>query len=138
MDKQQAALEEIDDINVERVDEETLQVNFDSDILFATDSSMLSSASRTSLNDFAGVMIEFPQTAILIQGHTDSSGSEEYNQALSERRANSVSNHLQMQDVDPARMAAVGYGEGYPVADNATAQGRSLNRRVTIMIRGNR
>lgn len=138
MDRQQAALEEIDDIDVERVDEETLQVNFDSDILFATNSSMLSSASRASLNEFAGVMTEFPQTAILIQGHTDSTGSEDYNQKLSERRAGSVFNHLQMQDVDPGRMAAAGYGEGYPVADNATPQGRSLNRRVTIMIRGNR
>lgn len=138
MDKQQEALEEIEDIDVERVDEETLKVNFDSDILFATNSSVLSQASRVSLDEFAGVMNEFPQTAILIQGHTDSTGSEEYNQKLSERRAESVFNHLQMRDVEPARMAAVGYGEGYPVADNSTPQGRELNRRVTIMIRGNR
>lgn len=138
MDKQQEALEEIDEIDVERVDEETLAVNFDSDILFATDSATLSQASRYSLDEFAGVMTDFPQTAILIQGHTDSTGSEEYNMRLSERRAQAVLNHLQMRDVDAARMAAVGYGEGYPVADNSTPDGRSQNRRVAIMIKGNK
>lgn len=137
MDKQQRALEqELENAEVERLDEETLRVNFDSDILFAVDSASLSATSKYDLDEFAGVMNEYPKTAILIQGHTDSSGSEEYNMGLSDRRAESVYNHLLLRNVDPSRMAAVGYGEGYPVADNSTAQGRQLNRRVSILIRG--
>jgi outer membrane protein OmpA-like peptidoglycan-associated protein len=136
MDRQQKALEEIEDVDVERVDEETLRVNFDSDILFAVDSAVLSADSRYSLDRFAQVMRDFPKTAILIQGYTDSSGSETYNMELSERRANAVRNHLLLGEVEPDRMAAVGYGEGYPVADNATPEGRAQNRRVSILVRG--
>lgn len=136
MDKQQQALEEIEDVDVERLDEETLRVNFDSDILFAVDSAVLSDHSKYSLDEFALVMRDFPQTAILVQGYTDSTGSEEYNLKLSERRAKSVSNHLVLREVEPERMAAIGYGEGYPVADNVTAAGRALNRRVSILVKG--
>ena len=136
MDKQQRELEQIEEVSVERLDEETLRVNFDSDILFAVDSAILSDASKYTLDEFAEVMREFPQTAILVQGHTDSTGSEEYNMRLSERRAKSVFNHLALREVEPARMAAIGYGEGYPVADNATPQGRQLNRRVSILVKG--
>jgi len=136
MDKQQAELEKIEEVDVERIDEETLRVNFDSDILFAVDSAVLSADAKYSLDDFANVMLDFPKTAILIQGHTDSTGSEEYNMKLSERRAQAVFNHLAMRDVAPDRMAAIGYGEGYPVADNSTAAGRALNRRVSILVRG--
>lgn len=136
MDKQQKALEEIDKVNVERVDEETLRVNFDSDILFAVDSAVLSSESMASLDEFAQVMRDFPKTAILVQGYTDSTGSEQYNLQLSERRARAVSNHLALREVEQDRMAAIGYGEGYPVADNATPEGRAKNRRVAILVKG--
>ena len=136
MDKQEQALEEIEDVQVERLDEETLRVNFDSDILFAVDSAVLSSQSMASLDDFAQVMRDFPQTAILIQGYTDSSGSEQHNMQLSERRAKSVFNHLALREVEGGRMAAIGYGEGYPVADNATPEGRAQNRRVSILVKG--
>jgi outer membrane protein OmpA-like peptidoglycan-associated protein len=136
MDKQEKALEEIDDVEVERLDEETLRINFDSDILFAVDSATLSPQSMSSLDDFARVMREYPKTAILIQGYTDSSGSEQYNVQLSERRAKSVYNHLALREVEQGRMAAIGYGEGYPVADNATSQGRAQNRRVSILVKG--
>ena len=93
--------------------------------------------SMASLDEFAQVMREFPQTAILIQGYTDSSGSEQYNMQLSERRARSVYNHLALREVEEGRMAAIGYGEGYPVADNASPAGRAQNRRVSILVRGN-
>ncbi len=136
MDKQQQSLEQIEDVDVERLDEQTLRVNFDSDILFAVDSAILSQQSKTSLDDFARVMREFPKTAILIQGYTDSSGSEQYNMELSERRARAVFNHLTLREVEQERMAAVGYGEGYPVADNATSAGRAQNRRVSILVKG--
>jgi len=137
MDKQQQALEDIEDVNVERLDEETLRVNFDSDILFAVDSAILSQQSKASLDDFAQVMRDFPNTAILIQGYTDSSGSETYNVQLSQRRAGAVSNHLALREVEQDRMAAIGYGEGYAVADNASPAGRAQNRRVSILVKGN-
>jgi outer membrane protein OmpA-like peptidoglycan-associated protein len=136
MDKQQQALEEIEEVDVERLDEETLRVNFDSDILFAVDSATLSAQSMSSLDEFAQVMREFPKTAILIQGYTDSSGSEQYNMQLSERRAKAVYNHLALREVEEGRMAAIGYGEGYPVADNASPEGRAQNRRVAILVKG--
>jgi outer membrane protein OmpA-like peptidoglycan-associated protein len=136
MDKQQKELEQIESAEVERVDEETLRVSFDSDILFAVDSSVLSQQSQYALDDFAQVMMEYPKTAILVQGYTDSTGSEAHNQALSERRAQSVVNHLSLRQVDDTRMKAIGYGEGYPVADNATPEGREQNRRVEILVKG--
>lgn len=137
MDKQQQKLEqELDSAEVERLDEETLRVNFDSDILFAVDSSTLSQSSMYELDDFAAVMNEYPKSAILIQGYTDSTGSEAHNLALSQRRAEAVYKHLLLREVDSTRMEPVGYGEGYPVADNATPQGRQLNRRVSILVRG--
>lgn len=136
MDKQQQALEQIDEVDVERLDEETLRINFDSDILFAIDSATLSEPSKYSLDEFAQVMRDYPKTAILIQGYTDSTGSEQYNMQLSERRAKSVYNHLALREVESDRMAAIGYGEGYPVATNATPEGRSLNRRVSILVKG--
>jgi outer membrane protein OmpA-like peptidoglycan-associated protein len=137
MDKQQEALQrELEAAEVERIDEETLRINFDSDILFAVDSSTLSSQSKGDLDDFARVMNDYPKSAILIQGHTDSTGSEDYNMQLSERRAQAVLNHLLMREVHDSRMAAVGYGEGYPVSDNSTTSGRQANRRVSILVRG--
>ena len=136
MDKQQRELEQIEGVAIERIDEETLQVHFDSDILYAVDSAILSADSRYALDDFAQVMNDFTKTAIVIQGHTDSTGSEEHNEKLSERRAKSVFNHLASNEVAGDRMLALGYGEGEPVADNASEQGRMLNPRVTILIKG--
>ena len=137
MDKQQQELEQIEEIDVERVDAETLRVNFEGDILFTVNSAVLSPQSMASLDEFAQVMRQYPQTAILVQGYTDSTGSEEHNQALSQRRAQVVFNHLALREVEPGRMAAIGYGEGYPVADNATPEGRAQNRRVSILVKGN-
>ncbi len=136
MDKQQQKLEEIENAEVERIDAETLRISFDSDILFAVDSAVLSADSKRSLDEFAQVMMDYPKTGILVQGHTDSTGSEAHNQALSERRAQSVMSHLTLRQVDHSRINAIGYGEGYPVADNSTAQGRSQNRRVEILVKG--
>lgn len=138
MDKQQRELEQIEGAQVERLADDTLQVHFDSDILFAIDSALLGMDSRLALDDFSYVMNDYPQTAIVIQGHTDSTGGEEYNQHLSERRANSVYNHLVGMEVNPDRMVAIGYGESTPVASNETAEGRSYNRRVSILVKGKR
>jgi len=81
------------------------------------------------------VMTEFPKTAIISQGHTDSTGGDEHNQALSERRARSVANFLIDEGVDSGRIVSMGYGEQHPVASNDNANGRSLNRRVDLLLK---
>ncbi|MCF6262541.1 MAG: OmpA family protein [Xanthomonadales bacterium] len=138
MDKQEAELRRIEELEVQRIDEETLRVRFDSDILFAVNSAVLGGDSEYALVEFAGVMRDYPETAIVVQGYTDSTGSEEYNQKLSERRAQSVFNFMIGQDIYPERMYSVGYGESHPIADNSSLEGRNENRRVEILIRGKR
>lgn len=136
MDKQEEKLAQIPGTTVERVDDDKLLVHFESDILFAVNSSELSGAAMDGLHQAAEVFEEFPKTAIIAQGHTDSTGSEDYNQRLSERRAMSVRNYLTGRGIDPARILAEGYGEAYPVADNTTEYGRDKNRRVDLLIKG--
>jgi outer membrane protein OmpA-like peptidoglycan-associated protein len=135
MDAQQEKLARIPGTSVERVDEDTLLVHFDSDVLFGVDSATVDADGRDTLEDVASVLNEYKKTAVVVQGHTDSTGSEEHNQELSERRANSVRNYLVSRGVDADRMAAVGMGEGYPVASNASESGRQENRRVDILLK---
>lgn len=135
MDRQEEKLARIPGTTVERVDDGLLLVRFDSDVLFEVDSALLNAGSRTSLDQAAAVFVEYPKTAILSQGHTDSTGSESYNQTLSERRARAVANYLVGQGIDESRITSLGYGEGHPVASNDTAQGRQLNRRVDLLLK---
>jgi len=135
MDAQQEKLARIPGTTVERVGEDMLLVHFESDVLFAVNSATLSSQSRSALNEAATVMVDFPKTAIVSQGHTDATGSEDHNQGLSERRARSVANFLVNQGVDSARIASMGYGENHPVASNDNSNGRSLNRRVDLLLK---
>ncbi len=135
MDAQEEKIARIPGTSVERIDKNTLLVNFESDILFAVNSASLSQTSQGALNDIAGVLREYNKTAVIVQGHTDSSGGEEHNERLSQRRAASVKTYLTGRGVDPQRMAAIGYGESMPVADNATQDGRRRNRRVDILLK---
>ncbi len=135
MDRQEEKLAEIPGTTVERVGEDMLLVHFESDVLFGVDSATLNSASQSALNEAAGVINEFPKTAIISQGHTDSTGSEAHNQTLSERRAQSVANYLIGQGVEGGRIASMGYGETHPVASNDNSNGRSLNRRVDLLLK---
>lgn len=135
MDRQEERLAQIPGTQVERVGRDMLLVHFDSDILFATDSASLDSRAQTALHDFSGVLAEFAKTAVVIQGHTDTSGSEAHNQALSERRATMVQSWLIGRGIDPARMTAIGYGESVPIASNETSYGRSANRRVSVLLK---
>ncbi len=137
MDAQQEKLARIPGTSVERVGEDTLLVHFDSDVLFDVNSAVIDSSGRSTLEDVAGVLGEYPKTAVVVQGHTDSTGSEETNQALSERRATSVQNYLVGRGVDADRLSAVGYGEGFPVASNDSESGRGQNRRVDILLKAN-
>jgi outer membrane protein OmpA-like peptidoglycan-associated protein len=135
MDRQEEKLAEIPGTQVERLDEDMLLVKFDSDVLFAFDSAELSAESRLTLTEMSEVLLEYPKTAVVVQGHTDSTGSEEYNQRLSERRAEAVRLYLIDEGVVPGRVNAMGYGETAPVASNASEDGRALNRRVNILLK---
>ncbi len=114
--------------------EQGIVVNFNSKVLFGTDKSDLNDKSKATIDDLAQILNKYPDTDLTIQGHTDSTGPEEYNQTLSEKRAASVANYLKMNGVNTERLTAVGFGETLPVADNTTAEGRSENRRVSFVI----
>jgi len=111
-----------------------LAVTFKSDMSFDFDSSTVRSGLYTEIDRVAGIMQNYPQTLIRIEGHTDSSGSEEYNMDLSRRRALAVQDLLTQRGVGIQRIEIVGYGESTPVASNDTESGRQLNRRVEIKI----
>lgn len=135
MDKQAAELEKIEGAQVEKInDGEAIKVTFESGILFATNSSTLSSASRTALDQFALSLKNNPDTDVKIYGHTDSTGSDAINNPLSERRAESVYNYLNTKGILGTRMIYQGFGSTEPVADNATLDGRKQNRRVEVVI----
>lgn len=139
MDKQKKELEaSIPDATVETVNNgEAIKVTFDSGILFATNSSTVSDASKSALRNFASSLNSNPDTNIKIIGHTDNTGRVEYNQTLSEKRAKSVYDYLLNQSVSSNRMSFEGKGITDPVADNSTAAGRQQNRRVEILILAN-
>ena len=111
-----------------------LLVNFPASITFATDSAQIRPEFYPTLNDLAGTLQRYPQSYIDVVGHTDSTGSDQYNQRLSEQRAQSVANFLRSRGIEPARIAAYGMGETQPIATNATAEGRQANRRVEVRI----
>ena len=135
MDHQEEKLARIPGTRVERVGKDLLLVHFASDVLFAVDSAVVGSDARGALNDVGTVLVDFPKTAVIVQGHTDSTGSETHNQSLSERRAEAVMNYLIGRGVDDARINAIGYGESQPVASNESASGRQFNRRVNILLK---
>lgn len=113
---------------------DSLLVNIPSGITFPVDSAAIQPAFQQTLNDVAQTLNRYESSYIDVYGHTDSSGSDAYNQGLSERRAASVSAFLQRQGVNGARLATRGYGETQPVASNETIDGRAQNRRVELRI----
>ncbi len=134
MDKQAEEMEkELEDAKVERVGEGIL-ISFDSGILFGYDSSTLQPEAKANISKLADILKKYPDSNILVTGHTDSDGSENYNQTLSEKRAQSVSDYTMYKGISPSRLSTVGLGETEPVASNDTADGKQLNRRVEIAI----
>lgn len=136
MDKQAEELEELEGAEVERVGE-GIKITFDSGILFGFDSADLSPAARDNVRQLAETLKKYEDTNILIEGHTDSKGSDSYNKNLSEKRAESVASMLASLGVKDARVTEVGYGETQPVAENDSEEGRRLNRRVEVAIFAN-
>lgn len=134
MDQQAKELEvSIPGAKVERVGE-GIQVTFDSGLLFDFDSDAIRSDAARNLTELAQSLKKYPNSQLLIVGHTDSRGEDAYNQGLSYRRANAAANYLQAQGVARTRVATNGRGEFEPVASNDTDSGRQLNRRVEVAI----
>jgi outer membrane protein OmpA-like peptidoglycan-associated protein len=104
------------------------------DLLFDTGEAQLKEGGARAVDKLAAFLNEYPERNVLIEGFTDSTGEEQYNQSLSDQRANAVRDALLADGIDPDRMRAVGYGEQFPVADNETAEGRARNRRVEVII----
>ncbi|OYW88267.1 MAG: hypothetical protein B7Z20_02960 [Sphingobium sp. 32-64-5] len=115
-------------------DGDDLLLRMPSGITFGFDSAEVQTQFQPTLNEVASTLVQFPKTYIDIYGHTDSDGSDAYNQGLSERRAQSVANYLALRGVQSARMATRGYGETQPIASNTTEEGKAANRRVEIKI----
>jgi outer membrane protein OmpA-like peptidoglycan-associated protein len=114
-----------------------LALTLKGDVTFDVDSAAVRPGLYNELDRVANILVRYPETSILVEGHTDSTGSEVYNQQLSERRANSVKNLLLERGVAEYRITAIGHGETKPVATNETSAGRQMNRRVEIRINPN-
>ena len=142
MDRQQrefeqelAAERQRNEVAIQRLEEDLLRVTFENDVTFDVDSAAINPDFRSSLDTVAEILAKYGSD-IRVVGHTDSTGTEAYNQGLSERRAQSVRNYLVDQGVPAAQLSAVGRGEMEPVATNSTAEGRARNRRVELLISG--
>lgn len=138
MDKQAAKIrQDLEGAKVERVGEGIL-ITFDSGILFDHDSYALKSSTRENLNELAPTLLKYDDTDLQVLGHTDNTGTDEYNQTLSVKRASAVDTYLTGQGVAGSRIATTGYGEADPIATNETEEGRQLNRRVEVVIVANK
>ncbi|MDX9928222.1 MAG: OmpA family protein [Bacteroidales bacterium] len=138
MDKQAEEMKEQlpDEVIVERVGE-GIVVEFTNNILFGFDSSDLKAEAKENLDKLTEILNKYPDTDIMIAGHTDNTGSDTYNQGLSERRAGAVSGYLAQKSIAAARLKTVGYGESDPRYTNDTEEGRASNRRVEFVITAN-
>lgn len=137
MDKQAEEMEsDIEGAKIERIGE-GIKITFDSGILFDFDKSDLRPVAQANLDKMAVILNKYADTNILIEGHTDATGSDDYNMTLSKTRAQTVSNYLWGLGVTASRFTTTGYGETQPIATNDTADGQQLNRRVEIAIMAN-
>ncbi len=137
MDKRAEEMrQDLSNAKIERIGE-GIKITFDSGILFETNSSDLQPAAKANIESLSRILNKYPDTNILIEGDTDNEGTEEYNQKLSERRAQSVADYQKGQGVAGSRISTVGLGEMRPVASNNTIEGRQQNRRVEVAIFAN-
>ena len=136
MDKQEQEFrDELSGSGIEVVREgDNLRLIMPANITFATGQAFITSGFYPTLDAIARVLNKYEKTLLSIEGHTDSQGAAEFNQNLSEQRADGVKQYLTNQDIIASRLQTIGYGESRAVADNNTANGRALNRRVEIQI----
>ena len=137
MDEQAEEIErDLEGAKIERVGE-GIKITFDSGLMFDVNKAGLRSASKTNLSNLAKILAKYDDTEILLEGHTDSSGSEEHNLELSRQRSQSVANYLAGVGVQATRFTIMGYGEMQPITSNETTSGRQENRRVEVAIFAN-
>jgi len=137
MDKQAAEMQrDLEGAEVQRIGE-GIKITFDSGILFDIDKSDLRPVSQTNLADLAKILNKYADTNILIEGHTDNTGTDAYNMTLSKDRAQAVALYLATVEVKSARFSTAGYGETQPIVMNDTPEGRQKNRRVDIAVIAN-
>ena len=137
MDKQAEEIaKEMGDADVIR-EGEAIVIKFKEQVLFAYDRSDLNANAKTSLDKLRTTLLKYPETNITIIGHTDSKGTKQYNQILSETRANTVANYTGQNGIDKNRLTAIGKGESDPIATNTTEEGSASNRRVEFVITAN-
>jgi outer membrane protein OmpA-like peptidoglycan-associated protein len=137
MDKQAEEMQKVlGDAEVRR-EGEGIVINFKEKVLFAFNSSDLGSNAQGGLDKLVNVLNKYADTDIQVIGHTDAKGSDQYNQTLSERRANAVISHLRSRNISTSRLSAKGMGKTDPIASNDTEEGRAQNRRVEFVITAN-
>lgn len=136
MDKEAKEIAQIPGAEVKRVGE-GINVTFESGVLFGVDQSTISTGAQTKIKNLANVFSKYPDSYILIEGHTDASGSNEHNMTLSEQRAKAVAAYLQSQNVSASRIKTAWYGETQPKYPNDTEANKAQNRRVEFAIYAN-
>jgi outer membrane protein OmpA-like peptidoglycan-associated protein len=137
MDKQAEEIaKEMGDAEVIR-EGEAIVIKFKEKVLFGYDRSDLNTSAKLNLDKLRTTLLKYPETNITVIGHTDSKGSDNYNQILSESRANSVTAYTNQNGISNSRLTAIGKGETDPIATNDTEDGSALNRRVEFVITAN-
>lgn len=137
MDKQAQEIKQaVPDAQVQRVGE-GIEMTFNSGLLFQINSAALSEVAKTNLEKVAGVFVKYPETNLLIEGHTDDTGPDDFNMELSKKRAYSVSDYLTSKGVSSSRMSVKWYGETQPKVPNTSEANRAQNRRVEVAISAN-
>ncbi len=137
MDKQAEEIKKtVPDAKVERVGE-GIVVEFNDAVLFGYDQSALNTSAYNSLDKLTTILNSYSQTNIEVDGHTDNTGADKYNQSLSEKRANAVASYLKSKGISGSRISTIGKGENYPKYSNDSESGRANNRRVEFQITAN-
>lgn len=134
MDAQAKELQQVKGVENVKYDQQQQTINAELKILFDIDQAYLKPSEIVKLDNLAAVFIKYPENIVVIEGHTDSTGSESHNLQLSQRRAAAVESYLRSKNLGIASLSSVGYGSARPVASNATAAGREQNRRVELKI----